>query len=149
MSTGSSSGPTRADVYVSGSIYTTNASGGSVPHAAYWKNGAATQLSDMPSLANAIVVSGNDVYVAGTENSGNQDAAKYWKNGTTNARANAIFVSGSDVYVAGTVVATVGSSSIARYWKNGTAVDLTNSKENGEAPGRYLCRGTMCMLSGL
>jgi hypothetical protein len=52
-----------------------------------------------------------DVYVAGVENNGLFDVAKYWKNGIpvnlsdgySQACANSIVVSDSDVYVAGWV----------------------------------------------
>ncbi len=75
-----------------------------------------------------LAVVGSDVYVAGTEGTGTQDLAVYWKNGipvvltngTKRGLANSIFVSGSDVYVAG------NEDSIAEYWKNGVPVALTD-----------------------
>ena len=105
---GTTSGPT---VYIAGN---------SANSALYWKNGIATVLPKQSpnnfSSSSSIFVSDTDVYVAGSDYTGNISVgvainAVYWKNGTeimlTNlsmpqrAFANSIFVSGGDVYVAG------------------------------------------------
>jgi len=132
---GSSSQIDEVDIYTAG--YEFN---GSVSVATYWKNGIATRLSDgtHASEARSIVVSGNNVYVAGVENNN----AVYWKNGTlvnlinnpaTYYRlswADGIAVSGDDVYVAGTVngffPGTNSLGLVAKYWKNGVPVNLTS-----------------------
>ena len=79
-----------------------------------WIDGHEIKLSDGTSnaKANSIFVSGNDVYIAGSDN-----GAVYWKNNTeirlSGSNASSIFVSGNDVYVG-------GSDSTGLYWKNGT-----------------------------
>ncbi len=64
------------------------------------------------------------VYVAGTEDYGTEDVAKYWKNGvatslsdgTQDANVNAMQIIGSDVYVAGNE--SNGTEAVAKYWQN-------------------------------
>ena len=81
----------------------------------YWKNNTPVLLG--PGLAGGagrdIVVVGDDVYVAGTENNiGDLEVAKYWKNGNpvvlsdggSCATVSAIDVIGEDVYVTGSEV---------------------------------------------
>lgn len=97
----------------------------------------ATPLS-MPSgmtnsAANAIVVSGGDVYVAGTVSNSTSESAVFWVNGTVttlsppsgmaNCNAAAIAVSGGDVYVAG-VAWNNDIDEWATYWVNGAATLL-------------------------
>jgi hypothetical protein len=98
----------------------------------YWKNGLATSVSsgETDAVGYDIFVSGNDVYVAGTERSPAIDAAKYWKNGTAmmltdgkkDASAKGIYVSGGDVYVVG--YTTPEGKYTATFWKNGVATEL-------------------------
>lgn len=139
LSCGSGSGskphPKAPDVYVAG--FEVNDSDTEV--AKYWKNGARVTLGagTFGSLAYSVFVSGNDVYVAGTEGSPDGDIAKYWKNGVEvplsagagnmAAVAFSIFVDGNDVYASGV------ERGVAKYWKNGVAVDLTDGTQYGEA----------------
>jgi hypothetical protein len=119
---------TVTDVYVAGWQNTSAAGNDFV--ATYWKNGNAVLLSQLPSTANSIAVSGNDVYVAGSVEGSQHGIAVYWKNGTqidltdgsSEASANSIFVQGTDVYVTGNVLGS--NSSAATYWKNGVPVVL-------------------------
>jgi len=112
------------DVYVAGFVAAIN------PVAAIWKNGIETKLAETGkiSYANAIAVSGNDVYAAGSVSNDNASfpMAVYWKNGLLvklsdnlpHSSANAIAVIGNDVYVAGSV------NYVATMWKNGVATRL-------------------------
>jgi len=130
-------GPDDVDVYMAGLVF--NNSNG-YTKAVYWKNNEPVYLTDGSTreLARAIAVSGNDVYVAGTEFTEQRiTQAKYWKNGvpviltdgTKQAGVNSITVAGGDVYVTGYEEAAPKSPfRIAKYWKNGVAVDLTDGK---------------------
>ena len=134
--------PPQPTVYIAGFI-------GS--NAVYWKNDSIIYLprSDAyDAWAHSIYVVGNDVYVAGIENTvGLKSRAVYWKNGkevrltdgSKAAYAFSIFVSGNDVYVAG--YETVDDRyPVAKYWKNGVAVSLSGgtSIDNGNASSIYV-----------
>jgi hypothetical protein len=136
------------DVYVVGFV----GSGGTNSIAALWKNGVETKLagSTQISSANAIAISGNDVYIAGSISNGNNSfpVATYWKNGVAVklsdslpvTAGNAIAVVGNDVYVAGT------ENFVATIWKNGVATWL----DNGQVSGAYgiAVRGNDIYVSG-
>ncbi|HTJ50067.1 MAG TPA: IPT/TIG domain-containing protein [Cyclobacteriaceae bacterium] len=105
--------------------------------ATIWKNGSYTLLTDGDNsvgVAKAVVVVGNDVYVAGYEqenySGGGLTFAKYWKNGvpvklsTANSNATGIAVFDNDVYVTGWE--NNGTQNVVKYWKNGTSVSLTD-----------------------
>lgn len=122
------------NVYVVGTGW-----GGSHDVALYWKNGVKhvlTPQSDyglMESLiATSIVISGNDVFIGGSEDR----IAKYWKNGvvheltdsTENAWVNAIAVSQGNVYAAGGYASHYSIGDLdAAYWKNGTRMTAESS----------------------
>ena len=86
------------------------------------------------SAANAIVVSGGNVYVAGTVSNSTSESAVYWVNGTVRtlsppsgmatSAAAAIAVSGGNVYVAGWASSSAGITA-AVLWMNGTATTLS------------------------
>ncbi len=125
------------DVYTSGYLNSL---------AAYWKNSTRTNLTTSGiAEANAITVSGSDVYVAGTDAAGSGNFAVYWKNGVrvvlqnSNQLTNAytIVVSGTDVYAAG----HVGDSAV--YWKNGVRTTLSN---NGVARGIAISGGDVYVV---
>ncbi|WP_188753934.1 hypothetical protein [Parapedobacter defluvii] len=113
----------QTDVYVAGEAFI-----GGQYVATVWKNGVATKLGSGAdeSTANAVFVSGNDVYVAGSEfNASAKRVAKLWKNGvatdltdgTNSANAFTIFISGSDVYVGGYEI--MSGTDRGKIWKNG------------------------------
>jgi hypothetical protein len=93
--------------------------------ALYWKNGQFIYLTMIGGLINHamstnILISGTDIYVAGTVNEYPDyvDKAVYWKNGVINYlpdgySAESIAVSGNNVYVTG------NSNNRAAYWING------------------------------
>ena len=121
----------QVDVYAVGYIYTDL----QIYTAAYWKNGVINKLvadSSVISQANAIVVSGADVYIAGTV----FGVATYWENGIatelqggSRSFANAIAVDNNDVYVAG-AMGTSTPNSVAEYWKNGQAYRLVTDSSS-------------------
>ncbi len=109
--------------------------------AVYFVNGKRYALTsgNTPASANAITLSGSDIYVAGYESNGKHLVAKLWKNGTAvllsdtamNAAANAISIVGSDIYVAGWI--SLGAVNAAALWKNGGLTLLTAAGHDGEA----------------
>lgn len=112
--------------------------------AVYWKNGSLVILNPGGNLGFwifSIAVSGNDVYVAGTQGYNLQAISLYWKNGNpvelldhdSNTIANSIAVAGSDVYVAGAEFPTYSNNPRAQYWKNGTGVILPDMSHLGYA----------------
>ena len=118
-----------------------------------WKNGEPTKLpqKDEGSVATAVFVSGNDVYVAGLESVyyGAQDqenptryVGAFWKNGVISRftdlagkadgiEVNGLFVSGSDVYVVGQD--KFGEEPTAMLWKNGIAEPLSDGSKPARA----------------
>jgi len=84
--------------------------------------------------ANAVFVSGNDVYVAGR---GTDEKAHYWKNGTlqnldgNEGSANSIFVWNNEVHITGREAKNNKYS--PKYWKNGVGYDLAENDTNGDA----------------
>lgn len=121
-----------------------------------WKNGVSQNLSDgnKQNFPISVFVSGDDVYVAGYENTDHpfhevlptlfsSRVAKLWKNGivqnlcgdeTKFTMASSVFVSDKDVYVAGEEIIKTNEqeryslSRVARLWKNGEIQSLSNDK---------------------
>lgn len=97
--------------------------------ATLWLNGSPTALAGdtVDSYATAILLAGNDVYVAGyrAQSTSANHVAVYWKNGTAinlsdgsaDVIANGIAFAGSDLYVS-------GNSTGGVLWKNGTMQPL-------------------------
>ncbi|WP_439555861.1 histidine kinase dimerization/phospho-acceptor domain-containing protein [Dyadobacter sp.] len=99
------------------------------------KNGVEVPLVDGLNYSEAfdVTISGNDVYIAGREFSGNISIAKYWKNGVSVILPGGNYTSGivvinNDVYVSGG--AYNGSKNVAKYWKNGTPIVLSDGSQD-------------------
>jgi hypothetical protein len=123
------------------------------PSLNYWKNGSPVTLPSQSKLifhaetTSGIVVSGNDVYVCGTDYNDAAEffVATYWKNGSRfalgntsgDSYANSIAVSGTDVYVAGyqnwADKYTITWHAYATYWKNGSPVTLGDTSSESIA----------------
>lgn len=131
-----------SDVYVAGYSFNYDPNN-PVGYAVLWKNGVPTHLTasitsadNGLNIATQVVLSGSDVYVAGsqfvTTQSGDVPQALYWKNGTAvtltdgsyAAGASGIAVSGSDVYVSGVVC---NPDCAPYYWKNGAGTQLASA----------------------
>ncbi|MFT3911935.1 MAG: hypothetical protein QM737_21095 [Ferruginibacter sp.] len=122
------------DVYVTGDEYNP---ANLLWEPKYWKNGVAHLMPLTNTSGNdhvgQIVVSGNDIYIAGTTESTNPYSfATLWKNdvatnftdGTGHAGTVGVAVSGSDVYVAGWDITPGTNNAILKVWKNGVATDI-------------------------
>jgi hypothetical protein len=104
--------------------------------AAYWKDGVtfplAIESDALNSWATSIVVSGQDIYIAGYEIKTEGVFPKLWKNsspidiniGSLNAQFESITVLGADIYLAGRS-GDSPTTLAATYWKNGDAFPLS------------------------
>lgn len=109
--------------------------------ACYWKNGILDTLPSVTKVttngdavstaADAIVVSGNDVYIGGSQASNfysPPNGSIIWKNGIPNtfggptASINGLFLSGGNLYSAGPDRDSTGN--FAGYYKNGSLIKL-------------------------
>lgn len=133
--------PKTTNVYVVGYEYA-----GTISHAKFWKNGVVTSLptTGKTSLARAIFVLGNDVFIAGQE-AVNLDTdadrqIKLWKNGilaktitdgTKHAVTRDLYVAGNDIYITG--VEFNGNKNVAKVWKNGSPTSLTDGTKEAIA----------------
>ncbi len=131
-------------VVVNSNVYAVgSASLGSCTVATLWKNGERTYLGSAPnfSQANGVCVTGQDVYVAGNEQTSSWvPIATYWKNGEKHplcdeqsfSDAAAVAVRGSDVYVTGYM--NNGTLDQAVLWVNGIKT-LLDGGDNARAGG--------------
>lgn len=125
------------DVYVGGHMKNAPATGTAVYCPAYWKNGERTMFDPTTSASqekvciNSIYVSGNDVYMAGTQypgvGQGNNSLAMVWKNDQPRqlitapgvfSTASSIAVWGANTYVLGTDDQPDGNNMKGAFWKN-------------------------------
>jgi hypothetical protein len=96
----------------------------------YWKNNVPFNLqtySGETTTTTGIAIAGNDVYVSGFVDGG-QDTAVYWKNGirfilNNYGAATGIAVAGNDIYFAGVVYGQLATANSV-YWKNGVEYNV-------------------------
>jgi len=115
------------------------------PVAKLWKNGVLTALNDLTvsnAVAESVVVSGSDVYVAGYAaptlySAGSEPwTAQYWKNGKAiplsdgihGAKAFAITVVGDSIFTAG--FTSAGAGVMATLWTNDSPARWTNGNQD-------------------
>jgi hypothetical protein len=147
----------------------------------YWKNDSVINLAvnapyDYFSSGSALTVSGNNIYVAGSETGPTGGVLNptpiFWQNGTVNPLiapsgsgvANAVAVDGSDVYLAGIseynsdtshVPYTTQDASyptfgnVATLWKNGAASPLADFNFVGMVGGTYATQVYNDYVTGL
>ena len=135
----------RNDVYIAGNVIGDGNSSESF-RAVLWKNGVEQNLSADRgfSSARSVFVSGNDVYVAGQDLTGEIYHARLWKNGIVQeltqsanyTEASSVFVFGNDVYVAGMQYSNRGSYAVL--WKNGVIRNLTDGNGRASANSVYV-----------
>jgi len=96
-----------------------------------WKDGVVNFVATNATFM-SMVVSGNDVYISGSQQVNGIGVAAIWKNGVAtylaapagvNSYCDQVRVSGSDVYGVGTIFNSSDFSS-ATLWKNGVATTL-------------------------
>lgn len=127
----SSQQPVPADVYVVGFDGTS---------AALWKNGVETILAPNAS-ANAVAVSGTDVYVGGMTNAQNgplnsaYSNAAIWKNAvlttlsSNNSQVDGLALANGNVYAVGTSANSGSAPALATVWTNGQSTLLTDGND--------------------
>ena len=123
-------------IYVVGYEY--NDSAGRTSIAKIWENGISTNLTDGKSFAQptSVFVSGNDIYVVGSEIKAGINVARLWKNGVAtnltdgshDAAARSVFVAGTDVYVLG--IENDGRKFVPKVWKNEVPTELRHGSGN-------------------
>lgn len=100
--------------------------GSGTRHARIWSSGGKVQIPAPMSSISTIMVSGSNVWVAGTAPDGKAVAYKNAEqlplNSNNGAVANSIVAAGDNVYVAGTV--TEGGAAKATLWVNGEPLSL-------------------------
>ena len=121
------------DVYVTGYVQ----GYGNYGRAVLWKNGIEQNHSNGANrYVTSVCVLGNDVYVVGREDRGQQNerrsVATLWKNGVTQnltdgdkfEQAHSVYVTENGVYVAGE------DDGVATLWRNGIAQTLSNDYQS-------------------
>src|SRR5689334_10842142 len=144
----SQGGSSQVDVYVAGADTIFERAGlfsSTYGTPAYWKNGEPVYYTDgtigyngTAGDATAIVVSGNDVYMAGYARfCGSMSCGDYgmfWKNGISLSvdlptYPNSLAVSNGDIYVAGSSLYLTGTGGNAAYLKNEVKIELPSGSE--------------------
>lgn len=130
----------RTDIFIAGMQWD-SLSGKDV--SGYWKNDVFNRnalTSNYNHYANAIALSGDDVYITGFENRPTEWKCQVWKNGQhqyslsdTYSEGRAIAVSGSDVYV-GCYLYEAPSTRMAALWKNQLPPTIFDTSINSYSP---------------
>ena len=116
------------NVYISGVLQFDNGD----MYGVVWKNGVVSYLTEGTtfSLANTVVVSGQNVHVGGYIIQEGKTYATYWKNGNPQlltsgdnfAQVESLAIAGNTVYAAGREL----GNDVGKYWKDGQVVNLTD-----------------------
>ncbi|MHB8206234.1 hypothetical protein [Mucilaginibacter sp.] len=121
-----------SDIYVAGSYNDTSG---------YWKNNVFVPVSGFLAGLNSISVSGNNVYLTGSELVSGIQYATYWKNGIATVLTNGFAIyqiafSGNDIYLVG--YSWTGAESLHGdlLWKNNTLTTLASG-----SGGAYYAQG--------
>ncbi len=136
-----------SDIYIAGNEYTTSDScpmcaraPASINVSKIWKNGSVIKTGAVSQNFSSLVVSNNDVYIAGSD----AGVASYFKNDSVFhlsngvSEASGIALWGTDIYVTG--YENISGHNVPVYWKNGAAVRLTDGQNNSYSPAIYLNR---------
>lgn len=95
-----------------------------------WKNGVRTKLPLLAGYisghAQSIYISGSNIFIAGSQNDGHDNAAVLWKNGVAtklnntkgDAAARAVYAVGDDVFIAGYQNPYINIGEMGVRWKN-------------------------------
>ena len=131
------------DVYITGGVSVSPATGNTFSQACYWKNNVRVNLPHfIPATGGnyattfAITIVNGDIYALGVNGSSFSDRQQLivWKNGVLNYFASvatgsiyggSIAVYGNDIYVAGAI--EDGTFNKAAYWKNGVITTLSTT----------------------
>ncbi len=141
LSDGLSRGSVNSVYVLNGVVY---AAGHDNGKAVLWKNGIKTVLTTNGiGSASSVFVKGDDVYLAGFENTGGEDIAVLWKNpgsavertelsdGSFDAYALSVFVSSlGKVYVAGK---QTGAATVATLWVDSDKTELSDPTKDSVA----------------
>ena len=158
VSSGSSYAVATEITIVNGNVYVIGLDQDSSQNLLLWKNGVrsvyATVAAGSSLSGKSLCVFGNDVYVAGLINVGNDGSnirATYWKNGvpttigTSRSFCNDIKVDQTGVHVVYADYTGEADVTAIKYWKDGTNTTISTQRP---AVGKMLVKGADVYLTG-